>query len=64
MNKVLDLERLVKALDDAIAAVPIDACKAEEAEMRRACQEMALYLLHLKEVAARLQRLKEREQSE
>jgi hypothetical protein len=62
MNKSLDLPRLSRALDDAIAAVPIDACKAQEASVRRACQEMALYLFHLKEVAARLQSLHDLEQ--
>jgi hypothetical protein len=61
MNNVLDLERLARALDEAIAAVPIESCKSEQPEVRRACQEMALYLLHLKEMAARLQTLKDRE---
>lgn len=58
MNHLLDLARLTRALDEAIASVPIESCKSEQPEVRRACQEMALYLLHLKEMTARLQRMK------
>ena len=64
MNNLLDLPRLARALDEAIAAVPIESCKSADAETRRACQEMALYLFHLKEMAARLQMLKDRESCE
>ena len=53
----LDLPRLTRAIGDAISAVPVAACQHHEGEVRRACQEMSLYLYHLKELADRLQRL-------
>ncbi len=58
MNNKLDLSRLSRAIEDAIAAVPVAGCQQHsDLQVRRACQEMALYLIHLKEMSARLARL-------
>jgi hypothetical protein len=55
MNSKLDLPRLSHAIDEAVAAVPVAGCQGHsDVQVRRACQEMALYLIHLRELSVRL----------
>lgn len=44
-----DLSRLVRALDDAVAALPEGACAHQQPALRRQCREVVLLLLQARE---------------
>ena len=56
MTEHADFQRLHRAIDDALAALPQGACAQQAPPLRRQCREVLLLLLHARE---RVQRLSE-----
>lgn len=49
-----DFDRLNRALDDAVAALPECECARQQTALRRQCREVVLMLLHARERVRRL----------
>ncbi len=54
MQRPADFERLKRALDDAVDALPQSECARHPADLRRQCRELLLLLLQTRERVRRL----------